>query len=156
MNWNAVDETEGYLLENLKVKLSGMAGRVYMWNMKHETPRGVGTGTPKIKTQAAINAISIATKGWTPSQTGILLEGDLIGLNDQVIVVTADANSDGSGDATLAIKPGLHAVALVDAVITVSKPKAIFMLESDDEMRIIWSPGGLALNVSCRLVEDIT
>jgi len=155
MNWNALDETEGYLLENLKVKLSGMAGRVYMWHMKREAPRGVGTGTPLIKTEAAINAISIATKGWTINQTGILLEGDLIGINGQVVVVTADANSDGSGDATLAIKPPLHAVAEVDDVITVSKPTATFMLSEDDDARIIWSPGGLVMNVSIRLIEDI-
>ena len=155
MYWNAVNETEGILFENLKTRLSGMSGRVYMWHMKHEAPRGIGTGTPLIKTGAAINAVSIATKGWTINQTGILLEGDLIGINGQVVIVTADANSDGAGDATLAIKPPLHAAAEVNDAITVTKPTATFMLENDDAMQIIWSPGGLVLNIAVVLVEDI-
>lgn len=90
---------------------------------------GVGTGTPlvngasqNVTYDSARNTWTqpLITDGWTASQTGILKEGDVFtiagvkainrgtkdALSDlQAFVVTADANSDGSGNATFTVSP---------------------------------------------------
>ena len=74
------------------------------------TPKGIATGTPLVN-GASQTGTSLVTDGWTASQTGILKAGDifkLAGLN-QVFDITADVNSNGSGQATLPISPPLWA-----------------------------------------------
>ena len=90
---------------------------------------GVNTGTPLVKLAAQNVTYATAkdtwtqtlnTQGWTASQTGILKAGDVFTLalvyavnrrtkqstgDLQQFVVTADANSDISGDSTLTISP---------------------------------------------------
>jgi len=71
-------------------------------------PRGSIPGTPVVD-GADQTGRSIDTKGWTASQSGILKAGDFIKFNGsaKVYMVTADADSDGSGNATLSIEPAL-------------------------------------------------
>ena len=85
------------------------------------TARGIATGTPLVK-GASQTGRSVITDGWTATQTGILLAGDFIKFagQDKVYIVTADANSDGSGNATIAIEPALMASPANDAAITVT------------------------------------
>jgi len=69
-------------------------------------PRGIATGTPLVN-GGSQTGTSLITDGWTAGQTGILKAGDVIriaGLN-AVFDITADANSNGSGQATLALSP---------------------------------------------------
>lgn len=77
-------------------------------HQSYTTTLGVGTGTPKVKGGSQTGA-TIDTDGWTASQTGILKAGDLVtfsGLNT-VYEITADCDSDGSGNATLPINPSV-------------------------------------------------
>ena len=85
------------------------------------TARGIATGTPLVK-GASQTGGSVITDGWTATQTGILLSGDFIKFAGQnkVYMITADANSDGSGNATIAIEPALMASPANDAAITVT------------------------------------
>lgn len=81
-------------------------------------------GTITVKTTSVTGATSIVLQGFTASQTGVLLAGDIIRvagvyavniLNQVAIgtatedlmgfIVTANVNSDGSGDATVPISP---------------------------------------------------
>jgi hypothetical protein len=75
-----------------------------------KTLLGIGTGTPKVK-GANQTGRSLVTDGWTATQTGILKAGDLITLASWpwVLEVPADCNSDGSGNATIPINPGILA-----------------------------------------------
>lgn len=83
--------------------------------------KGTATGTPLIN-GASQTGSSLVTDGWTASQTPILKKGDVFTLagvhsvnpvsylstgNLQQFTVTADANSDGSGNATLSISPAI-------------------------------------------------
>jgi hypothetical protein len=117
---------------------------------------GIATGTPLIKGASQVGA-SLATDGWTATQTGILKKGDIITIGVQggvgvydvhpikktqasylkQFTVTADCNSDGSGNATVLISPAIVAAATGyqnvsagpanDAVITVvTAPSALF------------------------------
>lgn len=72
------------------------------------TPRGTATGSPTLTGTHAAGLTSLTTTGWTPSITGILKAGDYIKVGTQVLIVTADANSDGSGNSTISVHTPLR------------------------------------------------
>lgn len=92
-------------------------------NVKRHTVGALG-GTPLVKGASQTGA-SLITDGWSNSITGVLKQGDIFtiagcyqvsnptGSNPQTLkdlqqfVVTADADSNGSGEATLAISPSI-------------------------------------------------
>ena len=90
-------------------QLRGQAGRFYAGDPLRKVPRGTATGTPLVAGGSQTGA-SLATDGWTAGVTGVLLAGDYIAFSGgsgrrELHMVTADANSDGSGNATLSIEP---------------------------------------------------
>jgi len=88
-------------------------------------PLGVATGTPLVNGALAKGVSSIVTDGWTISQTGIMKANDLILFagHTHVYTVVSDANSDGSGNATLSIEPPLkQAIANNEAITVTSVP----------------------------------
>lgn len=96
--------------------LNNRFGTFLMGDWDARTPRGIATGTPQAN-GAGQTGNSFATKGWTAGKTGILLAGDYIQLGTGVVSppstarlykVLQDANSDGSGHATLTIWPNLR------------------------------------------------
>ncbi|MFH1984119.1 MAG: hypothetical protein ABIL58_19950 [Pseudomonadota bacterium] len=86
-----------------------------------DDPRGSVSGTPLVD-GASQTGRTIATKGWTASQTGIVLAGDFIRFagHNKVYMITANADSDGSGEADISIDPALLASPVNEAVITVT------------------------------------
>jgi len=90
-------------------------------------PAGVATGTPLVNNGGGyvIGTKVIATDGWTISITGIVKAGDLVRFTGHTrhYTVQADANSNGSGQATLSLEPGLTvAVADNEALSVVGEP----------------------------------
>ena len=84
---------------------------------------GAQGGTPLAKSATPQTGNSILTDGWSNSISGLLLEGDLISFAGvyeinpityestgrlQTFVVTADVDSDGSGNATIGISPSIN------------------------------------------------
>ena len=71
---------------------------------------GAGGGSPLVK-GASQSGTSLITDGWTASRTGVMKAGDCFTIAgvDVLFRVTADANSDGSGDSTLSILPPIVA-----------------------------------------------
>ena len=84
-------------------------------------PLGVGTGSPIVSGAGQLGQ-SLTTTGWTASTTGILKAGDIFTIagNTKVYMMTAQANSDGAGAATLSFSPGLVASPGNSAAITVA------------------------------------
>jgi hypothetical protein len=99
--------------------LAGKFGDLYEFGDRLPTPLGVATGNPLVNGALAIGATSIVTDGWTVSQTGILKTGDYIGFAAHKVRyrVNADANSNGSGQATIVIDTGLVAAVSDNAVV---------------------------------------
>ena len=64
---------------------------------------------------------SVVTDGWSAGAT-ILKAGDFVSFagHSKIYMVTADATSDGGGNVTLAIEPGLVESPAENAVITVA------------------------------------
>ncbi len=123
-------------------ELDGRAGRFNGFDPGAKLPLGVATGSPLVN-GASQTGTSIITNGWTINTTGILKAGDFIGFtNGEMKMIVADANSDGSGNATLSINPAIRDAPGDTSVITTSNVKVAMMLVSDE---VGWDINRLAL-----------
>lgn len=123
-----------------KAKIAGAAGRFYMGPpYPFYTARGTPTGTPLVN-GAGQAGRELITDGWTPSTT-VLLAGDFVSFDNyaggrQLVVMTEDIASDGSGNATLIFGPPLRRAPLDNAGITVASPTCIMKLLNDEQGRV--------------------
>jgi hypothetical protein len=129
------------------VSLRGQAGRFYAGDPTGAVARGVATGTPLVA-GAGQTGNSLATDGWTAGIAGILLAGDYIafaggGGRRELHLVTADAASDGSGNATLSIEPPIRSAPADNATLIVSSPTCIMMLK---DPAVTWSEAEAAVH----------
>lgn len=126
-----MQRAEAAAIQAFLVKLRGQAGRFYIGDASAITPRGTATGTPLVN-GASQTGGQLITDGWSNGVTGILKAGDYLSFDTSVgrelKLVTADANSDGSGNATFSIEPPLRNSPADNAAITVSSPTCIMML----------------------------
>lgn len=117
------------------LSLNGRYGTFLLGDPANTSPRGVGTGTPLVNGSGQTGQ-DLVTDGWTADTTGILKAGDWIqlgtGLSTHLHKVLADVNSDGSGAATLTIWPDLRNTVADNAPITVSSPKGLWRLSSNE------------------------
>jgi hypothetical protein len=118
----------------------------------HKQPQGVATGTPLVN-GATQSGRALATKGWSASVTGLLKAGDFIGIAGQtkVYMVTADASSDASGNATLTIEPGLMSSPADGAALVVRNVPFTLALAGDSIEMAVSPP--VIYNFSLPLVE---
>lgn len=100
--------------------LCGQAGRYEGFELAPPgiAGRGVLTGSPTVS-GGAQSGRTLTTAGWSVSQTGIIQSGDFFRIENKVYIATADANSDGDGDAALTIDPALIASPAHGASLTV-------------------------------------
>jgi len=117
------------------ISLNGMQGTFLLGDPLATTARGNAGGTPLVN-GASQTGNSLVTDGWTASQTGILKAGDYFQLgtasSSKLYKVLADANSDGSGNATFDIWPSINTAVADDTAITVSAAKGLFRLSSNE------------------------
>lgn len=113
--------------------LNGVEGTFYFGDPAWTTARGIATGTPLIK-GASETGYDIDTDGWTSGQTGIMKAGDWVQIGattaSKLCMVMADANSDGSGNATLTLWPRVRTAFADNTPLTVSSPKGIWRLSA--------------------------
>jgi hypothetical protein len=86
----------------------------------HDTPQGSWAGGAPLVDLGSQTGRTLNIKGLTAGQTGIAKAGDFIVIagDTKVYMVTADANSDGSGKAALSIEPALMLSPANNAAIT--------------------------------------
>ena len=114
------------------MQMEGRAGRFNARVPFRTAPRGPATGTPLVLGADQTGA-SLITDGWTANVGGILLKGDYFKLaNGELKLITADANSDGVGAATLSIKPNIRTSPADDSAITTADPTVEMMQASDE------------------------
>jgi len=84
-------------------------------------PNGFAAGTPLVN-GASQTGGTISIKGFSPNITGIMKAGDFLKFanRDKVYMVTADGNSDGSGNVTLDIFPDLFQSPAADSAVTIT------------------------------------
>lgn len=86
--------------------LRGQYGTFTFGDPDGAIPRGTALGDPVVDGANQLGD-TIATTGWSVSQTGALLQGDWIQIGTRLHKVLADVDSDGSGDASIEIFPSL-------------------------------------------------
>lgn len=140
----------------LEAMLNGLMGAsgVFWLNVPvRRAPRGSALGTPLAAGAAAAGAKTLATDGWTVSQAGALLPGDFFGLGDRLYQITAQADADGSGAATLEFVPPLRAAVADNAPLTLTSPRSPFRLADDAGGR--WSQAGVIASRVMTAVEAL-
>lgn len=122
---------EARALQGFLAGLHGMSGRVYV-TPSDWAPYGSPSGSPTVSANQNSGSTTISTTGWTASVSGLLLAGDYFEVNGELKKVTADANSDASGNATLEFSPPLRLAATTGMTIRYTEPRCIMMMEQDD------------------------
>ncbi len=90
--------------------------------------RSVASGAPKVDGASQTGA-TLALKGFTPGQPDAVKAGDRIGLTTgQVVMVTADADADGSGELAASVDPPLRAAPADNSDVYLDQPLAVFFL----------------------------
>lgn len=107
--------------------LRGKFGTFLYGDPNSQSPLGIASGIPLVK-GASQTGRTLITDGWTPSTTGILLAGDYIQLGQRLYMVVQDADSNGSGEATLEIFPQLRTSPADNEPITTDGTKGLFKL----------------------------
>lgn len=97
-----------------------------------QIPRGIATGSPLVK-GASQTGSSLNIDGATANVTGWLLAGDLFSVNGELKMVTANVNTNGSGEATISFKPALRASPADNAPLTLTKPTCAMILADDSQ-----------------------
>ncbi len=136
-------------------------------NMVSHT-KGTSTGTPLVN-GAAQSGASLLTKGWSNSITGILKQGDVFtmaGVNAvnpvskqtigslQQFAVTADANSDGSGNATISISPPLTTSGPYQTVTVAPADNAAITVVSNHSANLAFHKNAFALVMVPMVLPD--
>jgi hypothetical protein len=147
--WQNLSDADARIMKAWLNSLSGMAGRFYLYDATHPTPSGTAAGTP-IVNGASQSGRTLVTDGWTANQSSLLLPGDYIGVNGQLLVITAAAASNALGQATLSIEPPLRTSPADNAAITVTRPTCTMMLTDDQQDRFDFQQKGFVnLKIEC-------
>jgi len=120
------------------VSMRGVFGTMLLGDFDGKTARGTASssaGTPLVKgANQAGNTLLI--DGATASQTGYLKAGDYIqlgtGTSSRLHMVVADANTDGSGNASLEIEPALRTSPADNLAVIVANTKGVFRLVTNE------------------------
>jgi|AKVG01.1.fsa_nt_gi hypothetical protein len=103
-------------------------------------PRGTASGTPLINGSFSRGDNTISVDGFTISQSNVVRAGDYLQLdsssNAELYMVVDDANSDGSGNASINIEPALRSAPADNEAVTITGAKGVFRLT---ENTIEWS-----------------
>jgi hypothetical protein len=102
----------------------------------------------------AIGSTTIAMDGFNASTTGVLKAGDFIKFaNDtKIYMVTADADSNASGEADISIEPPLQDAVVNNEAVTVNKPSFKVALVQDDVLYSTDASGFFSLSFDVREV----
>jgi hypothetical protein len=135
-----LDPTHVRLMKAFLAKLNGKKGTFLFGDPSAPEPAGVATGTPVADTIVSpptnrIRDRKLYTTGWTPGETGILLEGDYFQLGTgaaaRLHMNLTDADSDGSGNATLDIWPKLQSDIADGVPLVVTNPRGVFRMSTN-------------------------
>lgn len=132
--------------------LNGSEGTFLFGDPAWSTPQGIGTGTPLVN-GGSQTEYDLITDGWTASQTGIVKAGDWLqigaGSTVHLHMVMADANSDGSGNATITIWPRLRNSPTDNTALSVSSALGLWRLSGNTPWSININQLISGLTVQC-------
>lgn len=146
----ARDQAGAAALEAFIASFRGMANTVDLWHYLRPVPRGTLRGTLLTSGTQAQGAAQLVLSGGTA--LGTLLAGDLLGAGGQILMVSADATANGSGNITVPIANRLRAAIATGQSVTWNKPTAPFRKLANSD--VDYTPG-IAGGVDLTLGEAI-
>lgn len=114
----------------------------------NEIAQSSSTATPAVN-GAGQTGRSLATDGW-PVSTTVLKAGQFVTIDDQLLQLTADVVSNGSGQATITFAPAIRAAPADNALIEYKNPYA--QMYSVEDFSYSVEPG-LVYSISLTLRE---
>lgn len=117
------------------MQLEGGVNTFYGFDPDGRTPRGkaaTNPGTPLVN-GASQTGSSLTIDGCPANITGYLLPGDYFTVNDQMVMVTAPVDTDGTGNATVNFKPALRGSPADDDALTVRDATCLMILADDNQ-----------------------
>lgn len=140
----------------LLMQLRGNTNQLELWDMQRESPQGTMRGTMTLNGahSAGATSLSVVASG---ENAKTLVQGDLLGLGSgttqQVVMVTTDATSNGSGVIAVTVNPPLRNAFSSGAAITWDKPKALFRMTKPTS-GWNYAPGKVTSGFTLDLLED--
>lgn len=149
------DPTQAGAWQAMLMQLRGRTNQLALWNKGREQPLGTMRGAMTIGTTAQGATSLVITAAGQASKT--LLAGDYLGvgsgLTQQVVMVCADATSNGSGVITVTTEPALRNAFASSSSVTWYRPCALFR-RKDSTAQWDYEPGGIVKGMSLDLLED--
>lgn len=135
ISYPVMDRAEFEPLATALMKLNGIFGTFLLGVSAITTPRGSELGTPLVD-GAGQSGQSLATKGWTANESGVLLAGDFFqlgsGATARLYKALDDVDADAGGLAAIDFWPRLRESPAADAAITTSGCQGLFRLASNE------------------------
>ena len=151
MSFNNLHGSERAEMQAFLAKLNGQEHRFLLYDHSYAR-RGIGVGTLTINGagQSGANLVCSTTATAT---TGYVKAGDYVSFNNELHMVTTDANSDGSGDITIQIAPPIRKPTINNGTVDYTLPvNGVFMLASKSG----WTNATAGLSsFSIAAVEDV-
>lgn len=115
----------------------------------NEIAQSSSTATPRIN-GAGQTGRSLATDGW-PNSTTTLSAGQFVTIGDQLLQLTADVVSNGTGEATISFEPAIRVSPADNALIEYKNPYALMYFVEDAGYTV---EPGLVYSISLNLRES--
>lgn len=115
----------------------------------NEIAQSASTATPRIN-GAGQTGRSLVTDGW-PNSTTTLSAGQFVTIGDQLLQLTADVVSNGTGQATISFEPAIRVSPADNALIEYKNPYALMYFVEDAGYSV---EPGLVYSISLNLRES--
>lgn len=151
LQFNNLTGADRATMQAFVTKLNGQEHRFTLHDHSY-TRRGTGGGTLRVN-GASQSGSSLVCDGATASVTNYLREGDYVSFGNELHMITADTNSDGSGNVTLSLAPPIRKQPADDTLVDNTSPvSGVFMLASPAS----WSnDAGIISSFTIEAVEDV-
>ena len=129
MSFNNLSGNDRSEMQAFLAKLNGQEHRFLLQDHSY-TRRGVGFGTLTINGagQSGANLVCLTTG---LNIVGYVKAGDYVSFNNELHMVTTDANSDGAGNITIKIAPPIRKPTINNGTVDYTSPvNGVFMLAS--------------------------
>lgn len=160
MKFTVLDENQGRALKSFLAALDGLAGRFYYGDPAFLIKGAAGAlgGTPLVA-GASQTGTSIDIDGASSSVTNWIRAGDYIQFTNtagerELKMITADADTDGAGAATLSFKPAIRVSPADNAPITVTGATCQMMLAGNTNNWRLSPP--MFTDISIEAIEAFT
>lgn len=151
LQFNNLSGDDRKVMQAFLVKLNGQQHRFTLQDHSH-TLRGAGGGNLVVN-GASQSGTTLVCDGATASVNNYLREGDYVSFNNELHMVVADTNSDGSGNVSISIAPPIRKSPPDDTIVDYTVPVlGVFMLAG----RASWdTQPGIISSFTIEAVEDV-